>query len=286
MGWVTKDGKHVSSDLVSRHCCLTFERIENLNKMLAGRTGHPMTLMVGGYSRYGKFIYKNDGFVYTSRRKSPIGRYLRIERGPTGFELALKCGRVADVADLERRRWKILCRLKDKLVPELARRVRKIRKYKRSFVGYYAKDLYKIEFLKEVNDIRYNLVNNDEKNLEVLDHMAADWTDPEDDKMAVYFISMADRVARAHRSLNAIEAYLLQAIDTKVHDKCGLDPKHGAGDAGALVDIRINGRTYATWIGRGWLFKNGQTNITEFWPTPDRKVFDLNCGPLTEARYV
>jgi hypothetical protein len=285
MSWVARNGAYVSSDRVSSHYA-GYDRIWELNNALAGQTGHPMTLLLSGCSKYGKFIYKDDGFVYTARRKAPIGRYLRLQR-VGHFELALKRGRFEDVARLEEMRWRTLSRIKKSLVPELGRRCRELKKHtKRTFRGYYNGVLYSITTRDEIHGISFHAVDlvSEQKNLGELDKLAHQHTDPEDDEAAAHFISMSDRVARAHRSVHFFEAVMLAAINEKIHDKCGLNPKH---DAGALVDVRINGRVYQTWVGRGsTLFSNDQTKITEFWPHPGRKVFDLSSGPAVRARYV
>lgn len=289
MSWVTYNGQNVMSDKVhiSR---AAFDRIFELNKNLAGRTGHPMTLMHNGITKYGKYHYEPDGVVYIKKRGKmvPVGRWLKLERINGAEEVACKKGRLDDVADLERIRWQILQRIKGKLVPEMARRVKRLWKYlkenhtKKTFQGYYCGIRYQLTYRGQKGGVEYHWV--DPKNdLPVLDQMADNFTSPEDDKMAAYFISMSDRLARAHRSLNTVEGMMLKSMSDQITPN--LKKQWEEYDCGELVDVQINGRTYPMWIGNGSLFRNSsRENITSFWPHPDKKVFCL-LGQTIEARY-
>lgn len=257
-----------------------FEKYHSVNRHLAGYTGIPMTVMMSGISKYGKYHYKPDGFIYITRRKRPIGRYLRVERCG-GIEVALRPGRLQDVAELEALRWRLLLRVINVLGPELEHRARKVRRHGRSFRGYYNKQLYQITCRPTAQGIEFNEVDNDRKELGPLDHMAADWTSKEDDQIADYFISMADRVAKAWVAVGTASICLLRAINDLAVSKLGQEPEYGG-----YADVLINGRHYIVWVGRGGRLKTSE-DCTELWPRPDRMSLTIEPSSAKKetARY-
>lgn len=269
MSWVT--GQHAYT---TGRANPDFDRYHNVNRHIAGFTGIPMTVAMSGITRWDKFRYEPDGRIYHGRRKKPIGRYIKVERCG-GIEVALRPGRLLEISELEALRWRLLLRIQDQLGPELGKRVRKVRRHARSFRGYYGGALYQITCRRAVEGvdqgIEFNPVDNDREKLEPLDRMAADWTPAEDDVMAAYFISMADRVARAWTAVSTVTLVLMRALDDRVKKE------FGEKEYGEYVDVGINGRRYIVWVGRGGRFRNVE-DLVELWPTPGRRSLEVNSA--------
>ena len=255
-----------------------WEKYSRINSVLAKKTGIPMHIN-SGIRSYGRFRYADDGFVYTSRRKSPIGRYLRIEHAG-GWEVALKCGRLDGVKELEALRWRLLQRLSKKLVPEMKRRIRVVRrqKGKKRFTGYFENVLYELRWdFGSMTYAEVDVEDNDE--LGPLDRMGRDWTPKEDDDLAAFVITMSKRLDRARDAVNKVDQLLLRALDLKID----LDASQKKARYGDLVEVIINGRRYMNWIGQGG-FGRTREELVLVWPSVSMPSINFDELPK-KARY-
>jgi hypothetical protein len=249
-----------------------FERFNRRNDA----AGRPIRVICDGLAGWGRFHYRPDGFIYKGGCKKPIGRYLKITRVGNGSELALKTGRLDDVHAIEKKRWDMLVRIKTKLLPELRRRNKEVRKYARSlkvkeFNGYVDGQLMKIEVGGRVED-GIDISNAESEELEILDQLGNNFTEVEADRLAKRLRDIKDRVTRGWLAAGHLTALLTKVLDMRL-DLNGKST--GAYLVGSFTEVTVNGRVYPTWIGHGGYHRT--RNESEHWPSPMHRAVDLDA---------
>jgi hypothetical protein len=240
------------------------DRYDAINARMTKETGIPC-LINYGVTRHGKFHYKEDGFVYKTGRKKPLGHWLKVEWA--NIEVALRPGRVEDAHMLEQLRWKLLLRLKERLLPELERRGKVLRKEKgrKRFTGYVDGQLYSIGAAASGDKVSYSEVDRTDDGLGVLDVIGRDWTPAEDDKLAAFYINMSSRVARGWDNVSKVTGLLINAIDRSLNALSLENPRLPG--YGRPAEVMINGRRYTAWFGSGGMFHSTE-DLTKTWPSP------------------
>jgi hypothetical protein len=233
--------------------------------------GRKCSIMPSGVTQMGPHRYGDDGLVYLKHRKTPIGRYLRSEYCD-GNRVALNCGRLADVHSLERKRWAILSRIKDKLLPELQRRSDVIRRYARriglkKFPASIAGRIMIVDVLDRPMGI--GIANSNEENLGTLDRLALITTD-EADKIAAALRRIQERLSRAWVTASLMESVLHKALTLKLEEKKNKTQLYEA----TLVEVKVNGRVFPVWIGP---FSPTRDAQTKFWSCPTNELVDLDA---------
>ena len=245
--------------------------------------GQPIRVIYDGLAGWGQFHYRPDGFIYKGRCKKPIGHYLRITRVGGGSELALKAGRLDDVHSIEKKRWDMLLRMKTKLLPELRRRNKEVRKYARSlkvkeFNGYVDGQLMKIDTRGHVED-GIHISDAEDEELEVLDQLGNNFTEVEADRLAKRLSGIKDRVTRGWLAAGRLTALLTKALDMQLD----LDRKSpGAYPEGSFTEATVNGRVYPIWIGPGG-YHSTRSDTSAHWPSPMHRAVDLDVHQLAAA---
>lgn len=254
---------------------------------LVGATGPYVQVMHAGIKRWGRMRYEDDGFVYDGRKKTPVGRYLRVERIGGHGEVALRVGRLDDVHEIEKIRWRNLLRIKNVIVPIVQSRSKEVAKYARSggrrgcFTGWYDGLLYKVEHRKETGSISYEEVER-KKAKNPLDAMARDYTPAEADQLVKRFVEISDRLHKAWMFNGRLSCVLLKALTKRL----GPEGDREQGEHLGLTEVVINGRTYMVYIGHRGYFHN-MDEVTRCWPCPMNKRIDLDNDALIRglARY-
>jgi len=246
-------------------------KFEKFNRRCAA-AGKPMVLNQGLRS-YGKFRYEPDGFIYKGRCKKPICRYLTIER-LANTEVALTVGRLADIHELERRRWRMLTRIKRVLLPEMRRREREVRAYAKrlktqKFSATVDGKVTSVEVGRQ--DCMAEVRTAEDPNLEVLDQLGNSFTELEADVVATRYKNIRDRLHRGWMASGVLTGCLVKALDLKLT----LDRNRPYVEYGKFVEAKINGRVYAIWIGRGGYSRTSDDG-TRHWPSPMNDMIDLD----------
>lgn len=250
--------------------------------------GEPMLCVYGGILGYGKYDYRADGMVYLKRRKTPIGRYLCIERFGGGGEVALRAGRLDEAHEIEALRWRILTRVHEVLIPEMNRRRKEVRKFSRaSFRGYHNGEVYLISPRGErgsyQSDVKHQRVDDSE--LPVLDQLGGAFTTEEADRMATRYLSMCERLEKGWQLAGLVTCLLIRALEQAMPERKPVRSRLYY-DQGELVEVTVNGRRYTTWVGPGGMFRH-ESEYTRLWPSPSHKAIDLDLVKTSgkAARY-
>jgi hypothetical protein len=230
----------------------------------------PIRAIPGGLKGYGAERYI-DGYIYKGRSKKPIGRYLRVERIGGSGELALNWDRLADIHTIEQMRWGVLTRIKEKLLPENARRQKLCREYGRrekvkSFNGVVRGCLMTVNLDRELGEAIG--IQKIEEAAEPLDRLAQSATTPEADRLATMFYEIKTRLTRAWKHSSTLTNVLFASLELK------LRPSMSRADG--MVEYAqgtVNGRVYTIWIGYNY-HRDG--DITRSWPSPFSRAIDLD----------